>query len=220
MSLSDRYKVELPTGERGIYAIQHYEVSKDDSAFTAIRAIAGSDSRAFVSPGGYTRLTRGGVIVMSDTPSEIREHMDPINQAKRRIRHREPVTALIHGLGIGMIARALLLEGAERVEVVELAQEVIDLVAPALREQLTAGELGDPSTGRLIIRQGNAFDWKPPKGARWTLVWHDIWSNICTDNLPEMTKLHRRFGRRCDWQESWGCGEARRYRDRNRRRGW
>ena len=32
---------------------------------------------------------------------------------------------------------------------------------------------------------------------------HDIWDDICLDNLETMATLHRKYGRRCDWQGSW-----------------
>ena len=42
-----------------------------------------------------------------------------------------------------------------------------------------------------------------PRGMKFTVVWHDIWNHICSDNLPDMHKLHRKYGRRTDWQGSW-----------------
>jgi hypothetical protein len=35
------------------------------------------------------------------------------------------------------------------------------------------------------------------------VAWHDVWANICEDNLPLMARLHRRYGRRVNWQGSW-----------------
>lgn len=37
-----------------------------------------------------------------------------------------------------------------------------------------------------------------------------IWDSLCADNLEEMTKLKRRFGRRTDWQGCWGEYQCRR----------
>jgi hypothetical protein len=78
---------------------------------------------------------------------------------------------------------------------------VIDLVAP---------HIADP---RLTVICASAYDWQPPKGVRYNAVWHDIWDNLCTDNLVEMARLHRKYARRCDWQGSWGK-EILRYRKR------
>ena len=72
---------------------------------------------------------------------------------------------------------------------------MIDLVGPSFSHD-----------DRVNIICADAFEWRPPKGVRYNAVWHDIWDDICTDNLPEMTRLHRKYGRRADWQGSW-CRE-------------
>jgi hypothetical protein len=157
----------------------------------AERGLLALDSRA-VTPGTYTELVHRGRIWMSDTPAERRDHMEAYWQAQRR-----GGRILVHGLGLGMIVKALLdLPNVDHVDVVELDADVIALCGPAF----------DRYGARVTIHHGNCFDhrWKP--GTRWTVVWHDIWPDICTDNLAEMGTLHRKFGRRCDWQGSW-CKE-------------
>lgn len=57
---------------------------------------------------------------------------------------------------------------------------------------------------RLVVIQANAFEFVPPKGKWYGVVWHDVWNDLCADNLSEMSRLHRKYGRRCDWQGSWG----------------
>lgn len=137
-----------------------------------------------VPPGTYTRAMRNGVLVMSDTPSEMRDHYEAVFQAKGR--------CLINGLGIGMVLKnILLLPRVEEVTVIEISQDLIDIVSPHYQDD------------RVIFICENAFDYQPPKGKRYQMVWHDIWDNICADNLPEMEKLHRKYGRRTDWQGSW-----------------
>ena len=181
------YKVDVPVGESGSWRIERFAVTEKDAEWERMRMAFGGGRH--VPVGRYTRLMRGGRVIMSDTPDEIRDHMGPIRQVEVGQR------CLVHGLGIGMIARALLIEGAGHVTVVEKSPDVIKLTAPWLR-----GLFGDR---RIDIIEGDALTWKPEKGARWAVVWHDIWDNICSDNLPEMKKLHRRFGRRSDWQGSW-----------------
>ena len=61
-----------------------------------------------------------------------------------------------------------------------------------------------PRDKELNIIVADAMTWRPKPGERFDVVWHDIWNNICTDNLPEMSKLHRSYGRRCNWRGSWG----------------
>ena len=82
----------------------------------------------------------------------------------------------------------------EHVTVVELSKDVIALVAGHYKARY-----GD----RLTVVHADALDWKPPKGARYDAVWHDIWPDICGDNWETMKRLHRKYGRRCDWQNSW-----------------
>jgi len=56
---------------------------------------------------------------------------------------------------------------------------------------------------RVEIIHADAFEYKPPKDVKYTCVWHDIWDDICGDNLPEMTKLHRKYGKKAIYQDSW-----------------
>jgi hypothetical protein len=185
-----RYKVDVPPGQSGNWNVERFEVSQLTAEISCLR----SSSRS-VSPGQYTRLTRGRAVIMSDTPAEVSDHLPFIRRA-RRVGGK----ILIHGLGLGVCLDAILREdmrptNVEHVLVIEKSQDVIGLVA-----QHYLDRYGD----RLEIRQGDAYTWQPEKGQRWTCVWHDIWDNLCLDNLPKTTKLHRRFGRRCDWQDSWG----------------
>jgi spermidine synthase len=136
---------------------------------------------------------------MSDTPAEIRDHWTLFRNARGRV--------LVHGLGLGMAVRGLLLDSeVEHVLVIEKDPDVIAYIAPQLEARF--------GTARWTVRQDDALTWKPEKGARWDVVWHDIWPSITSDNLDSMATLHRRFGARCDWQGSWAREECK---DRARR---
>ena len=82
----------------------------------------------------------------------------------------------------------------EEVTVIEISPEVIKLVGTTLLKLYSK---------KLIIIQADALTWDPPKGVRYNAVWHDIWPTICADNWESMKRLHRRYGRKCDWQDSW-----------------
>ena len=182
----ESYKVSVPEGESGLWKVEQFTVSKEDASFERMRSLFRGGR--YVPEGTYTRLTRGGRVIMSDTPDEIRDHSYIIRNAKGHV--------LINGLGIGMVLQACLEKPrVTKVTVIEKSPDVIDLVAPHYRERY-----GD----KVEIIQADAFEWKPPKDVRYGAVWHDIWDNICGDNLPEMHKLHRKYGRRTDWQGSWG----------------
>lgn len=201
MSYTSKFKVDVPEGESGAWRVERFTVDKQAAQAEAMRSVF-SGGRG-VPEGTYTRLMRGRTVVMSDTPDEIRDHNDVFFKVKvsRRVSCGFKPRCLVHGLGLGMVARGVLLEGAEHVTVVEKSPDVIKLVGPWLRK-----DYGD----QVAIIEGDAFTWKPPKGAYWDIVWHDIWDYITADNLPEMHKLHRRFGRRSDWQGSWARPECER----------
>ncbi len=125
---------------------------------------------------------------MQYTQSEIRDHLSFIRVAKRYGGH-----ILINGLGLGVaLTEILKSENIKNITVIEKSKDVINLVAPSFQYDK-----------RVNIINADAFTRKPPKGIRYTAVWHDIWDNIGGDNLPEMTKLHRKYGKRTDWQGSW-----------------
>ncbi len=182
-----RFKVNVPEGESGDWCVEKFEVSEQDAKRERLRAMMGSGRG--VPAGHYTRLMRGRQLVMSDTPDEIHDHLESWFQAKAN-----GGSVLIHGLGLGMIAIAIAeLDNVTDVTVIERSADVIKLVGPMLER-----------FSKVTIVHADAYTWQPPKGHRYQVVWHDIWDDLCTDNLPEMTTLHRRYGRRCDWQGSWG----------------
>jgi hypothetical protein len=212
----EKYKVDVPEGESGNWRIERFTVSKKDAGMESFRAMFSFGGGRGVPEGTYTGLyRRGGIerwsLIMSDTPDEMRDHMEFVRRAKGRV--------LIHGLGLGMCAAAVLKkEELMHLTVVEISKDVVELVAPWL------ATLAEERDKGLEIIVGDCFTWQPRRGSRWDAIWHDVWQDLCVDNLEEMNKLHRRFGRRCDWQGSWGREllRARRRRERRQERmfGW
>lgn len=182
--------VAVPEGRMGPWSVERFEIDARNAALFSI----GSRGRD-VRPGTYTRLShdeRG--VIMSDTPAERRDHAWFVTEAKGHV--------LINGLGLGMCLAAVLRRSeVERVTVVEADADVIALVGPHYAS--------DP---RVEIVHCDAFAYQPPKGVRYGAVWHDIWDHITSENLPEMTRLHRKYGRRADWQGSWARYECERRR--------
>ncbi len=177
----------LPAGKHGSAEITRFTVSEDASSFSAIRG-------EYVPAGDYTRLSINGKLVMSDTPKEKRDHWDLFSHARGHV--------LLNGLGLGCCLGVILpSDKVDRVTVIEVNQDVIDLISPHFP--------------KAEIICADAFAWKPPKGVRYGAVWHDIWPDMCLDFLPEMHKLHRKYGRRTDWQGSW----SRSHLEYQRRRG-
>lgn len=180
--------VNVPCGRKGQWSVERFSIDKHGSAMHNMRCnFSPGMGRRTVREGEYTRLMFGASVVMSDTDAEKMDHEHAVMRASGRV--------LINGLGLGMVLNSCLLKPeVEHAIVVELSEDVIALVAPVYREKF-----GD----RLTIVNANALDFTPPKGIRFGMVWHDIWTNICADNLTQMKALHRKYGRRCDWQGSW-----------------
>lgn len=190
--MNNQYKSEVPAGKRGRWKVEKFEISESEASFHRLQCSIHGNSRG-VESGTYTKLTRDGHIIMSDTPAEIRDHIYFIHIAEGSI--------LISGLGLGIVVEALLQkETVTSITVIEKEQNVIDLVAPHLT----------PSH-KIAIIQDDIFDWVPPKDVTYNHIWHDIWEDICGDNWPEMKRLKRKFCRKKHvFQGCWCEAEVKR----------
>ncbi len=201
----------IPEGRIGDWAIEKFIVGETEASLSRIR-----DYTRAVRPGQYTKLTHHGSTVMSDTSAEYSDHIEAIRRAEG--------ICLVTGLGLGLVANEMAKkEEVDLVIVIEKNQEVIDLIVPHIHE-------------RIVVIKADALEWRLPRGGsmsieilgrkrrngtlisvwphRFDVVWHDIWPNICLDSIPERTKLRRKYGRRCWWQDCWAQKEI----DRHRRK--
>lgn len=207
MGYIDDMRSSVPEGISGNWEVKKFTVSDEDARFSELRAAFSFSSRGRSVPAGqYTGLYVNGQVMMSDTPDELGDHIRPYSVASG--------TCLVSGLGLGCVVEGMLRKrnnqgelAVDKVIVLEKSKDVLNLV-----ESHFVNRYGN----RLEIRNVDAFEYKPPHGERYDVCWHDIWLNLCEDNLEQMTKLHRRYGRKCDWQGSWGKEllQARRNRDR------
>ena len=186
--------VTVPEGTRGDWTVERFEIP--DNVFRLHYR-----ERAPL-PGTYTRLKHAKQgLVMSDTSAEKRDHMAFVRHAHAH--------CLMNGLGLGMCLGAILLkENVTKVTVVEIDKDLIDLVGP---------HYDDP---RVEIVHADAFTYKSGRDLVYGAVWHDIWPDLCLDNLPQMHTLTRRYARRAAWQGSWGREWLERQRERERMREW
>ena len=200
-----KYKVRLPLGTSGNWSVKKFTVSKQDEKISYLRAQLSASALGRWTPAGtYIRLVRDNTTIMSDTPDEISDHIPPILYSKGK--------CLVNGLGLGVVIQGMLRRKiVEHVTVVEISKDVIDLVGKVYQKRFGK---------RLTIVNDDAFEFKPPKGQRYEVVWHDIWDNICLDNLPEMTTLKRKYGRRTNWQGAWSQGICRRRRKYEENNPW
>lgn len=197
----------LPEGKKGNAKIKHVRVGKEDAGWSGLRAIVTGNVGEVIREGGYVQLFVNGCLAMSDTQMEKRSNYGVVWNAKGNV--------LIAGLGVGMILLPILeMHEVKSVTVIEKSQDVIDLVEPHIRK--AAGR----SARKLTVLCADIFEWQPPKGETWDCIYFDIWSEICTDNLDDMAKLHRRFARRKNpggWMNSWMKSDLRYRRQQERR---
>lgn len=196
------YAGPSPYDHDGI-VVEEFEIGQHDLG-NLRAAMAGRQSE----PGTYHRLTIDGRLWMTDTQAEIRDH----GAAVSAMRREGEGDVLIHGLGLGLVVAAAIRSGRDT-DVVEIDQRVIDAISPPLFDLAVEHNVD------LRVWTGDALTKQWPKGQRWAVVWHDIWIDICEDNRGQMSTLHRRFGRRCDWQGSWGKPVMDAHRDRRQRSG-
>lgn len=199
----ERYKVDVPEGVSGDWRVERFTVTPEAASADLLRSLF-SGGRRHTPAGDYTALKHRDAIIMSDTPDEIRDHDDVIREAYGDV--------LVTGLGIGMMLNALLLKPeVAHVFVVEKSSDVIALVEPHWRARHGA---------RFTVLHGDALIDQFPvlKGRRFGVVWHDIWPTICTDNLSEISRLKRKFGRSANWQGAWCENECRWMRTKMRTR--
>lgn len=182
-------KINIPECKKENVEIKKFEVTLKQAKLFNIQNIFGHCFDRDIEPGAYTKLIIDRKLIMSDTPAELDDHRRFVYEAFGNI--------LINGLGLGVVVLNLLEKAhfVDSITVNEINKNVIDLVSPYYKNP------------KVFINNADAFIWKPPKGMKYDSIWHDIWTNICSDNLTEMKKLHRRYGRWLapnGFQMSWG----------------
>lgn len=180
----------VPEGRAGSWRVERFTVR--DGGDTP----SGIDVRpawARAEAGVYTRLRSNGVDFMTDLYEEWWSQRVAMTEAVRR-----GGDVLVTGLGLGMVAETILTARpatVTSVTVLEASAEVIELVAPYLEARHPA---------RLAVVRADAFEWTPPAGARYSVVWHDIWPNpFDPRSVDESHELMARYAPHADWQGSW-----------------
>jgi len=183
MEFKPQIKINIPDCEKGDWKVKNFVISHDEARWHNLRELISGNGRPVI-PGEYVSLQRNGSTIMSNTPAEIGD----FNEFKRKATGN----VLINGLGLGVtLAYILAKPDITKVTVIEIDQDLIDLISPFYT---------DP---RVNIIHADALEYKPEKGIRFNAVWHDIWDNISIENLENMALLHRKYGRKTDWQGSW-----------------
>lgn len=191
-----------PTIDTDRIKIEPFELTIDDCRFASM--FGGRTPH----PGIYHKLYINGALWMSDTTAERRDHFAPVCETQ------PGCSTLVNGLGMGLVVCAMIDRGASSVDVVEIDGDLIDAMTPWLTDYANTRGCA------LRIHHDDAYTIKWPVGCRWDVVWHDIWIDLCTDNLDDMGRLHRRYGRRAGWQGSWGKHYLRLQRQRDAASWW
>lgn len=207
MTWIDEMRVfDAPEGVSGDWRVERFEITESHATLGLLAAM--QHGRGSTPPGTYTKLMRGGTIVMSDTRDELRDHASAYFAARGQV--------LIVGLGLGCLLRGVLRkESVEHVDVVERSPDVIALLGEHYEKM--AADLGKS----LTIHEADIFEQKWPPNTHWDVAWFDIWDDLCESNLSGMSKLLRSYGRRADWKGCWGKEYIEHQRVRYRRySGW
>lgn len=189
-TIDDRLRCRVPEMRSldGRLSVERFAVGESDlgNYFEAVKYRRGT------RPGEYTRLIMDNQLWMSDTDAERRDHYGPVLSHH----HFPEAPALVNGLGLGCVIGALL-DHPETpyVDVVEVSDRVLDTVGAWF-----VSEYGS----RVRLHHDDALTIRWPVGSAWGVVWHDIWPHLSEDNLTDMARLHRMYGRRARWQGSWG----------------
>lgn len=185
----------VPDATKGDWEIQTGTVTRAQEENARFQALLGSPMTAgiirYERAGTYKRLvhktTLGFEVVMSDTHDELMDHRVFFELASYG-------QVLVNGLGLGLCIEGLV-GRVDHLWIIEREQAVIDLVEPYYQEKYP---------GFTTVIHADALEFRPADLAiRFDAVWHDIWNKISYENLPQMHKLHRKWGRWADWQGSW-----------------
>lgn len=181
----EQIEITVPDGASGKWRVETFTISEEDAKWSRVREVVTRGREKAVEPGIFKRLMHRNDVVMSNTAMEVQTHAEFIEAAKGHV--------LINGLGLGMALSAILQKpDVLAVTVIEKSEDVIALVAPTY--------LAD---SRVQIHCADAFEWAPPADAHFDVVWHDIWTDITSDNLKGMDFLEAKYDVLCDWQGSW-----------------
>lgn len=182
-----KINLNLKEAQCGDWKIENFTVSDNQAKYHNLYEAA--HRGRFIKSGTYWRLLHKGEVVMSNTPAEIRDHIEFISRAKGNV--------LIAGLGIGMVLKALLEKyDVNHITIVEKSEDVIKLVSPFYKDE------------RVTIVHEDIFNYKPRE--IFDYGWFDIWTYICSDNYDDMKRLNRKFARSVKEKGHWCYDECKR----------
>lgn len=188
--MNNKFKTIKKSGE---WELKEFTVTEEDARLEMMRAMFSSSGRG-VPQGTYLQLTRGDVVVMSNTPDELNDHKEFIYECSQLAKDKE-INILIAGLGMGCVIDDLLKYVANaNITVVELSKDVINITAPKYEDKKN-----------IKIVQGSIFDidLKELPEKHYDIGWFDIWDYICGDNVEEFKKLRQKYAKKVKIKRFW-----------------
>ena len=186
---AEYFRSDVPAGRSGAWAVEKVSIPAREYDPAADPR---PDCFKF-RPGVYTCLRRDATQFMTDLYDEWWTQQAGVAEALAR-----GGEVLITGLGLGLVAEAMLRpvgSRVSRVTIVELSPDVIRLMKPYLHSRYPE---------KIEIIEADAFTWEPPPARRFTIGWHDIWPDPhAPENAEEMRRLGERHRPWCDWQGFW-----------------
>lgn len=181
------YQVHPPMGKSGAVEVTRQTIPEEDALLLNIEAQTANELRGVrYYPGTWTYLLLHGEVWMSDTPDEIADHVPFIRRAKGNV--------LVSGLGLGVVAQALLRNPeVKRLDVVEINPDVARLVAPSFQ-----------TDSRFHLHVADAFEWRPPPGVTYDWAWHDVWRDLGHRSFAEFVRIRAHYEDVAREQMCWG----------------
>jgi hypothetical protein len=178
---------KVPECRNGKAYVEHFDISEEEASWSTVRGSLHIDE--LMAPGRFAKLVIGNTVMMSDTIMERRTNTMAVLRSHGHV--------LIAGLGMGMLLWPILArKSVLSLTVVEKDPEVFDLILPYVPDDL-----------RLSVEEGDIFTYKPTR--KYNTIYFDIWADISTNNLGQMTKLRSRYAPHLDrndpdrWIGSW-----------------
>lgn len=174
--------LELKEGTCGDWKLSKFSVSPREAQLHLVRCLIKGCLDRKIEVGTYWKLSHNGEVIMTNTPAEVKDHIQFIRKARGKV--------LVAGLGLGMVLHELLRNpNITKVTVVEISKEVIEL---------TGKFYVDP---RLEIINDDIFKFIP--SCKYDYGWYDIWNYISSDNCSEMDVLKSRLSTYVKKQSCW-----------------
>ena len=161
-------QVEIPRGESGSYAVEHFTHPAGKAMLTANprhALMSGGTQKmkeiVYDRPTTWHRLVYEKGVWMTDVPSEQEQHRTSLEKFEGHV--------LVGGLGLGLAANWLAKKKhVKSVTVVEISKDVIKLVEPYIKDQ----------TKKVSVVRQDLFSFlKGYKGMPFDWAFYDIWQS-------------------------------------------